>query len=422
MPTFLKRLEHLWRRHLRNPLRARWRGWRYRAMPIAMVTGSKGKSTTTRLVASILREMGHTVGVATTDDARVGDEVLRVGDVAGASGAKLVLRDGRATAAALETARGGVLLHGLYLRPVTAAALLNVGNDHVGMDGVATVDDMALVKRRVVDAARHVVLNADDARCAALAGRYRSLNVTLCSLDPDSPNVARHLAAGGKAVIMDNSHDIVILEPGHRPRKLMAAADIPVTQGGRIGHFISDALAAAALGLALGADDEEIRRGLATFARGPAQNPARMNFFAGYPFTLMVDRGLDPTIFAQVARHACAVAGEGPRLAVLSNVGNRMDDILRGMGRAAGTIYANVIVYEEEETLRGRAPGEIAGLIAEGARDAGLQDEAVEIVPDRDAAMARAAQCAVPGGLVHIVAMTRDPVALVEQAFGPPTA
>ncbi len=218
MPNPLKRLDRLWRRHLRNPLRARWRGWRYRAMPIAMVTGSKGKSTTTRLVASILREMGHTVGVATTDDARVGDEVLRVGDVAGASGAKLVLRDGRATAAALETARGGVLLHGLYLRPVTAAALLNVGNDHVGMDGVATVDDMALVKRRVVDAARHVVLNADDARCAALAGRYRSLNVTLCSLDPDSPNVARHLAAGGKAVIMDNSHDIVILEPGQRPR------------------------------------------------------------------------------------------------------------------------------------------------------------------------------------------------------------
>lgn len=422
MPNPLKNLERLWRRHLRNPLRARWRGWRYRAMPIAMVTGSKGKSTTTRLVASILDEKGHTVGVATTNDARIGDEILRVGDVAGVTGAGFVLKDGRATAAALETARGGLIRDRLYLRPVTAAALLNVGNDHVGMDGVATVDDMARVKRRVVDAARHVVLNADDARCAALASRYRTRRVTLFSLDPASPQVAAHLAAGGRAVILDADRDLAILEPGHSPRKLMAAAVIPVTQGGRIGHFIADALAAAALGLALGADDEAIRRGLAAFAGGPAQNPARMNFFAGYPFTLMVDQALDPTVFAQVARHACDVAGEGPRLAVLSNVGNRTDDFLRGMGRAAGAIFPKLIVYEEEEMLRGRAPGEIAGLIAEGAREVGLEGEAVEILLDRDAAMTRAAQCAAPGGLVHIVAHTGDPVSLVEQAFGPPSA
>lgn len=418
----LKHLERLWRRYLHKPLRVRWRGFRYRAMPIAMVTGSKGKSTTTRLVASILGEMGHVVGVATTDNARIGDEIVQIGDVAGVTGAKSVLKDGRATAAVLETARGGVIRYGLYLRPVTAAALLNVGNDHVGMDGVATVDDMALVKRRVVDAARHVVLNADDARCAALAGRYRPRRVTLFSLDPASPQVAAHLVAGGNAVVADADRDLAILEPGSAARKLMAVADIPVTQGGRIGHFVADALAATALGLALGAEEEAIRRGLAAFAGGPAQNPARMNFFAGYPFTLMVDQALDPTIFAQVARHACDIAGEGPRLAVLSNVGNRTDEILRGMGRSAGAIYPKLIVYEEEETLRGRAPGEIAGLIAEGAREAGLQGEAVEILSDRDAAMTRAAQCAEPGGLVHIVAHTRDPVTLVEAAFGPPVA
>ena len=418
----LKRLDRLWRRYLRDPLRARWRGWRYRAMPIAMVTGSKGKSTSTRLLASILREMGHAVGVATTNDARIGDEILHVGDVAGFTGAKFVFADGRATAAALETARGGVIRHGLYLRPVTAAALLNVGNDHVGTDGVSTVDDMARVKRRVVDAARHVVLNADDPRCAALAGRYRARRVTLFSLLPASPQVAAHLAAGGKAVIVDADRDVAILRPGSPARKLMAVADIPVTQGGRIGHFIADALAAAALGLALGADDEAIRRGLAAFAAGPAQNPARMNFMPGYPFTIMVDQALEATVFTQVARHACDIAGEGPRLAVLSNVGNRTDDHLRAMGRAAGAIYPKLIVYEEEETRRGRAPGEIAGLIAEGAHDARLRAEAVEILLDRDAAMVRAAHSAVPGGLVHIVAQTGDPAALVEAAFGPPAA
>jgi len=423
MRNTMKRLDHLWRRYLRDPLRVRLRGWRYRAMPIAMVTGSKGKSTTTRLLASILRETGHTVGVATTDDARVGNKILKVGDVAGVTGAKLVLKDGRATAAVLETARGGVIRSGLYLRPVTAAALLNVGNDHVGTDGVATVDDMARVKRRVVDAARHVVLNADDARCAALAGRYRTRRVALFSLDPASPQVATHLAAGGQAVIVDTDRDVAVLEPGRPPRKLMTVADIPVTQGGRISHFVADALAAAALGLALGADDEAIRRGLAAFPGGPAQNPARMNFLAGYPFTIMVDQALDPTVFAQVARHALEIAREGQRLAILTNVGNRTDETLRGLGRTAGAIYPKLIVYEEEETLRGRAPGEIAGLIAGGAREAGLGAEAVEVILDRDAAMLRAAQCAAPDGLVHIVvAWTRDPVALVEAAFGPPAA
>ena len=164
-----------------------------------------------------------------------------------------------------------------------------------------------------------------------------------------------------------------------------------------------------------------IRRGLAAFAGGPAQNPARMNFFAGYPFTLMVDQALEPDGF-RANRPPCLQRrrSDGPRLAVLTNVGDRRDDILRGMGRAAGAIYAKLIVYEEEETLSRPYAGRDRRLDRRGrARSRPSEGEAVEILLDRDAAMARAAQCAAPGGLVHIVAHTGDPVSLVEAAFGP---
>ncbi|MCI5073663.1 Mur ligase family protein [Oricola sp.] len=394
---------------------SRLRGLRFAHLPTFMITGTKGKTTTSRLVAAILTEAGHTVGLVTTDGVSVAGKVVATGDQAGVRGHRIVLRDDRVTAAVLETARGGLKRNGLSMRPVRAAALLNVGYDHVGADGIATQDAMARLKARVADNGRHVVLNAEDARCLALAARYRPQRVTLFARRITHPALAAHAAAGGHIVGADDADVVVWRQAGHEPVVIAPLADMPVTLSAMSDMFIDDVHAAAALTLSIGVEPAAVRDGLVGFQGGREHNPGRLTFFNGHPFTLAVDRGFEASIIANAAGTVARFSGGGRRVAALSCVGNRPDEHLRRIGDVARENFDHVILYEEPTYRRGRAAGEIAGLLAEGLDRSGFPRNAWEQADDTEQAMARAIALGEPGGVVFLMSTRSDAVELVER-------
>lgn len=389
---------------LRSHVAARIRGWRYASMPTAMVTGTDGKTTTCRLLASILQAAGHTVGLATTDNVMVGDAIVRTGDSAGSRGHRFVFADRRTTAAVLETARGGLSKRGLYVRPVQACALLNVGNDHVGMDGIDDLEAMADLKRRVTDAARdRVVLYADDARTRALVERYGPRKVTLFSPDPASPHLAPHLARGGEVMTADATMQMVHVRQGAAPKPLVRIADIPVTLQGRARPFIANAMAAAALGLALGASERAIRDGLVGFMGGAEANPGRFTIYREAPVLVVGDHAMNPHGIAATAGILDGFEIHGKRLMCLSVAGNRPDAHFDAVGKVVADAYDTVIAFEMPEFRRGRQPGEIARLLKAAVLRAGMPSERVHAVDLRDDALSLAARIARPGDAVLIV-------------------
>lgn len=421
--SFARRLRLLVRSHGA----ARLRGLRFASMPTAMVTGTNGKTTTCRLLASILKADGHTVGLATTDSVMVGDEVLRMGDLTGPIGHSLALSDKRTTAAVLETARGGLRKNGLYLRPAQACALLNVGADHIGMDGIDSIDAMADLKRRVTDAARRrVVLNADDSRTLALAGRYGARKVTLFSLDPANPALAGHLAAGGDVITADENAMIVHRTAQARPAELVAIADIPVTMGGKAEPFIANAMAAAGLAIALNVSTDAIGDGLTGFAGGPEANPCRFNVFQRAPVFIVGDQTINPHAFVALVETIDTLPIAGRRIICTSSAGNRSPEHYAETGRVLARGFDEFITFDIPRFRRGRVPGEIAALLEDGLLAAGVARDRVRAVPLLDDALALAAGMVRPGDFVLVTLDGSDDRSAIEAAFsavnGPSTA
>jgi len=206
-----------------------------RKVVTALITGSNGKTTTTNMLARILEEAGHFVGKANTEGVYLGGRQVWRGDSSGFKGAGWVMTDTRVTAAALETARGGLLTHGLYLRHVDAAVMTNIGLEHLGDRGIHSQEDMTAHKKRVTDAARKaVVLNADDPHCRRIARDYPLERRILYSCEPDNLFVHNHCSLGGRAVCVDGSGDSerLILREGGQLREILPVAAMPSAMGG----------------------------------------------------------------------------------------------------------------------------------------------------------------------------------------------
>jgi cyanophycin synthetase len=372
-------------------------------IPIVAITGTNGKTTTTRMIGHTAASTGAVAGVATTDGVWIGGECVAEGDLTGPYAAGLVLSDPAVEVAVLETARGGIARRGLGWDWCDVAVMTNVQADHIGQDGIRSIDDLLWVKSLVAERVREggtLVLNADDERLASLADEPRIARVpkqvVYFSLRESSVVVHRHLSRGGTAFFVRDGW-IVEADPTGE-RRVAAVADIPATMGGAAEFHVANAIAAAAASRALGIETERIAAALATFDHNAA-NPGRTNLFRVGAGHVLVDYGHNADGYRAVARMASRVAS-GRVTSVITLPGDRADEVLVEAARAAANGFDRVVISEDHD-LRGRAPGELPRLLAETVR-AERPDRECVVMPDECAAVESEIARMGPGDLVVV--------------------
>ena len=333
-------------------------------IPVIAITDTNGKTTTTLMVEHTLRMAGMATGATTTEGVFIGGKRIVKGDCSGYWSARSVLSAPEVDVAVLETARGGILKRGLAFDLCDVAMVLNVTADHLGLDGVDTVEQLAEVKAVVArSAARAVVLNVEDPLCAAMAGERRSgAELLWFSLDGEHPELLRHLEQGGRAAYLQDG--ALVLADGTRRRQLLWARDIPSALGGHARYNIANALAAAAGLMAAGLDEAQIAAGLASFVSDGKHNPLRSNLFNVRGVRVVVDYAHNPAAYAALAHMAHGLT-DGRVVGVITAPGDRRCEDLVAVGQACGAGFDEVVVYESEN--RGRPTGETAGLLSAGA-------------------------------------------------------
>ena len=334
-------------------------------IPIVAITGTNGKTTTTRCVAHLLQRSGKRVGMTCTDGIYVGGRRIDTGDCSGPKSARAVLGNPRVDAAVLETARGGMLREGLGFDWCDVAIITNVGEgDHLGMGGITTVEELARVKSipvRRVSAQGAAVLNADDPLVADMAKLCRG-SVIFFSRNPASPVIAAHRNQGGKAVTVRNG--AIILATGRDERPVARLADLPLTHGGRIGFQVENLLAAVAAGHALGLSFDAIRTGVETFSSDLSTVPGRFNVLTHRGAAVILDYGHNSSALLAL----CEAIEKMPnrrRKIVYTAAGDRRDEDILRQSRIIGDFFHDIYIYEDQCT-RGRPDGEIMRMMREG--------------------------------------------------------
>ena len=373
-------------------------------IPIAAVTGTNGKTTTARMVAHIQKMNGHTVGLATTDGVYIDGERTVAGDMTGPKSAQMVLRDPAVDLAVLETARGGLLRAGMGYRSCNVGAVINVSADHLGLKGVETLEQLAEVKRIVVEVARDcAVLNADDVHCLRMADHTKATRIAYVTMNPRHDLVRKHLRAGGLAAVLEegiNGQMITLYDKGaHLP--LLWAHLIPATIEGKALHNVQNAMFAALMSYAMGVKIENIRQGLRTFDTSYFQVPGRTNVFDGLPFKVILDYGHNPAAVQAMTDLMLRLECSGRRVCVLSAPGDRRDEDIRGIARIAGKAFDHIILRRDDD-FRGRGPGEVPAMMEAELLEAGFPRDQLQVIPDEQAAIATALEMGERGDLLLI--------------------
>ncbi|HZF07891.1 MAG TPA: Mur ligase family protein [Thermoanaerobaculia bacterium] len=377
--------------------------WQIYDVPMALVTGTNGKTTTVRLTAAMAQAAGRVAGLTSTDLVQVGSEVLEKDDFSGPEGARLLLRDPRVELAVLETARGGILRRGLPGARATAALVTNIAADHLGEYGIhdlASLAEAKLVVARAVPPDGRVILNADDPELAraALAGRTGPAPVTWFSLDPT------HLAAGGEAVLLDG--ETLVLARSGRRDVVTTLAEVPIAHGGAARYNVANALAAIGLAAALGLPIPAMAAGLAGFTPTPEDNPGRANLFERNGVRILLDYAHNPHGLAALLELARALPAER-RLILLGQAGDRDDAAIRELARTAWSLQPDRVVLKElPAMLRGRQPGEVPALLEAELRRLGAPPEKLERAGSDVEAVERALAWARSGDLLVLLVHT----------------
>ncbi|MEW5991149.1 MAG: Mur ligase family protein [Chloroflexota bacterium] len=352
-----------------------------RRIPIVSISGTNGKSTTTRLITRILLRAGRRVGTTTSDGILVDERLVEPGDWTGPGGAHEILRRSDVEVAVLETARGGIVLRGVGYESNDASILTNVSSDHLDLQGIHTLPELAEVKAtvcRITKPDGWVILNADDPFVAAIARSVRA-RVAFFSLRGEaSPPVRRHLAAGGRAYLVRRGE--LGEAEGERWTPLAPVRDVPITLAGLARHNIANALAAAAGARALGATIEQVATGLLDFRPVSAESPGRLNIFRNGSRVAIVDFAHNEAGVAALLDVAEGIAaGAGGRVSpitiIIGTAGDRPDDTLRGMGAIAASRAQRVAIKETLGYLRGRTREAVVGELRAGALAAGWRDD-----------------------------------------------
>lgn len=333
-------------------------------IPVVAVTGTNGKTTTVRLIAHILAGARLRVGMTCTDGVYVAGRRIDTGDCSGPKSARNVLLHPDVDAAVFETARGGLLREGLAFDRCQVAVVTNIGEgDHLGLNYITTVEDLAVLKRVIVQNVAPngvAVLNAADPMVARMAENCPG-SVTFFAADPQLPVMATHRARGGRVVFVDNGAIVAAERGGER---WIALRDIPLARGGAIGFQVENAMAATAAAWALGLGWDTIRTGLRTFASDAATAPGRFNLFDYRGATLMADYGHNPDAIAALVRGVDTMPSRR-RMIVISGAGDRRDEDIRRQTEILGNAFDEVILYQDQ-CQRGRADGEVLALLRQG--------------------------------------------------------
>ena len=408
--------KRLFRRIFLLPFRRR----KFRNRLIALITGTKGKTSTTNALAHILRVAGHNVGVATTDGIVIGSQLVKTDDSAGYTSTGRILNDPSVTAAVIETARGGIIDGGLYVDRCTVGALLNVGREQIGIDGIETVEQMANVKRQVVDAAEErVVLNADDPLCLKLADEFSASKTTLYSLHANSKTLQQHLARGVRVVCATDGSDskIIVLEK-ERSQTIMPTHKLKFAWGGRIRHNLSNALAATALADGIGIAHSMIAKGLETFQNNGEMSQGRFAVVDDYPFRVIVDIADNPVAAEALCTSLKAIGHNGRYVCLLTAVGNRPDWHYSELAAPFSQLCEHFVCCDNPQYLRDRQPGEVGHLLSAALQERGVSNKSIDIVRDYQSGLAALRDTVRPGDVVLILGFEeRGDFPIMRRAF-----
>jgi len=352
-----------------------------RTIPIVSISGTNGKSTTTRLLTRILLRMGRHVGTTTSDGVLVDERMIDPGDWTGPGGAQEILGRSDIDVAVLETARGGLVLRGAGYESNEVSILTNVTSDHLDLQGIHTLPELAEVKAticRITKPTGSVILNADDPLVRAVARSVRATVVFFTLEGTASAPVRRHLAAGGRAYLVRRGE--LGEANGERWTPIVPVHEIPITMAGLARHNVANALAAAAGARALGATIEEVRTGLVDFRPTASESPGRTNVFRNGNRIAIIDFAHNEAGLGAILDLADGIAsGAGGRVtpitAIIGTAGDRPDDTLRGMGAIAAARVQRLAFKETLGYLRGRSRESVLGELRAGATSAGWTDE-----------------------------------------------
>ena len=366
-------------------------------IPITAITGTNGKTTTTRLIAHIMKQTKKVVGYTTTDGTYIGDFMAEAGDNTGPQSAALILNDPTVEIAVLEAARGGILRSGLGFNRCDVGVVLNVSEDHLGLQDINTVEEMAEVKSVVAKVAqKYAVLNADDPLVAAMASQVKA-QVAYFSLNSDNPIINQHVAQGGVAAIYESGY--LSFLKGDQIIRVEQMANVPLTLRGLAPFMIANALAASLAAYVQGVTIGEITQGLRTFEMSVKQTPGRMNLIPYESFHVLLDYAHNRASFQAILEFVRNWP-DGKRIGVVCAPGDRRNEDFIELGRLAAQMFERIIIKEDEDN-RGRERGDVAKYIEIGVTQENPKFD-YEIILKEPIAIETALKEATSGSLVVI--------------------
>ncbi len=369
-------------------------------VPIVSITGTNGKTTVTRLISHVLALAGKKVGMTTTSGIFIGNQCISKGDNTGPVSAGIVLSDKRVEAAVLETARGGIIRKGLGYDLADVGVVINISEDHLGIDGIDTLEDLAFAKALVVEAVKkdgYAVLNADDEMAPFLLKRVNS-RVILFTRRTDNLLVFKHMESGGKAVYVKDGS--VYVNSSEEEDFVIGLEDVPITFNGKAECNVENSLAAVSALYALNIPADLIKAGLKTFKPDIQTNPGRFNIIDMGDFRVMLDYGHNPAGYNAVTGCMATITA-GRYVGVIGMPGDRSNKNIKEVGEICGHSFAKIYIKEDED-LRGRMAGEVAGLLFDAVVSTGMNRESIEIIHSELKALETAITNAQQGDLIVV--------------------
>lgn len=365
-------------------------------IPIIAITGTNGKTTTTRLIAHIVKNNGHRVGFTTSDGIYVQNTMMLKGDTTGPVSSEFILKDPTVDFAVLETARGGILRSGLGFSSCDIGVITNIQEDHLGLADIHTLDDLTRVKSVVINAVRKggwAVLNADNKYCVQV-GKKADCNVAYFSRDEKNPVIVSHCKKGGIACVCENGFITII--KGDWKIRVQRTIQIPLTFGGTVPFMIDNVMAATLATYLHGFKTEDIKISLETFIPSAAQTPGRMNIFEFKDFRFMIDFAHNPDGFNGIKTFLSHI--DSPlKIGIIAGTGDRRDEDIIELGKIAAEMF-DYIILRQEKHLRGRTEENILDLLKQGIAIGG--NTPFEIVPKEIDAIKHAMSLAKPGSFI----------------------
>lgn len=340
-------------------------------IPIIAVTGTNGKTTTTRLLAHIVKNNGYKVGFTTSDGIYIQNHMMEKGDTTGPLSAEYILKDPTVEFAVLETARGGILRSGLGFGRCDIAVVTNIEEDHLGISDIHTIEDLARVKSVVARSVKKdgwAILNAEDPQCVKMASDI-DCKIAYFSIDEDNPVIKKQSREGKIVCVYENGY--ITIKKGEWKIRVERATHVPLTLGGKARFMIANVLAGTLAAYLYGFKTEDISLSLQTFIPSVAQTPGRMNIFEFRRFKVLIDFAHNPAGYLGIEDFLQSVDAN-KKIGIIAGVGDRRDEDIRECAKIAGRMFDHIIIRQEKH-LRGRTEQEIIDLILEGISDSGHQ-------------------------------------------------